>query len=643
MAFPTSIPSNTDPTSNNKLPGPSHSQLHQSHNAEIVAIETKIGTGASTPSSGKVLRANGTGTSAWAQIDLSTDVATLSSATLRSLLTDETGTGVAVFGTSPTIATPSITTSINDVSGNEVIRTPATASAVNDITITNAATGNSPTITASGDDTNINLTLTAKGAGQTIINGRYDAWVTGLAAPTAVVCNGNRSYTQTFSSVNYSTILSAGMRLRTTRTVAAPTQCTSLNGSTQFYSKSSPAGMTFTDDFVVSVYVKLSSYTSNPIIISRYNGTSGWWLYVDGTGRVGLVGYNAGAANFSQVQSNQSIPLNKWVHVASQLDMSTFTATTTTSYVMIDGVDVPATVARGGTNPTALVQAGNLEIGSQNGGSGPFPGKIAQAAVFNAKVTQATMRGYISQGLAGTETSLISAYSFNNSVTDLNTSNANNLTANGSAVATNADSPFGGQADGTISSTLDYGIIQSVTFSTNTTVVLQVPEGCTIPTSGGVSAVVYSSSKVPYGFPGNREKWSVDMLNKTDAAQGSPTNGIWYNPALQQLNIPVGAWSLSYQAGIYSFVASGTGCEVRASLSTSNNAESDPELSTPIYISGASGAVGSIISLYRNKGITLSSSTIYYLVASARQTSTATVDFRGDLAATIIRAENAYL
>lgn len=171
MPFPTSPPSNTDPTPTNKLASPSHSQLHQSHNAEIVAIEAKVGTGASTPTSGKVLRATGTGTSAWGQTVLSTDVATATSADLMGILSDETGTGAAVFGTAPTlgspaITTPSITTSINDSNGNEIIKTPATASATNEITVTNAANGSSPTISATGSsDTNVDLTLTPKGTG----------------------------------------------------------------------------------------------------------------------------------------------------------------------------------------------------------------------------------------------------------------------------------------------------------------------------------------------------------------------------------------------------------------------------------------------------------------------------------------------
>lgn len=377
-------------------------------------------------------------------------------------------------------------------------------------------------------------------------------WRTLVPACTAVTALGNRSYRLTFAST-VAAVLSNGMRLCTTRTVPAPTQCTSLNGTTQYYSKSSPAGMTFTDDFTVSAWIKVNAY-SGEVIASRYNGTSGWDFILNSSGQVKLSGYNASASNFSQVLSYQSVPLNKWVHVTAQLDMSTFTATPTTSYVMIDGVDVPASVSRGGTNPTALIQAGNLEIGSEVGGTGLFNGKLAQVAIYNAKVTQATMRGYISQGLAGTETSLISAYSFNNTINDLNTTNANNLTPNGSAVATNADSFAGGQADGTISSILDYAIVTTVA---GTIVTVQVPEGCTIPTTGGVGAVSYSGVKAPYGMPTSKNKWRLSSLLRVSSGTTSNATYGAFQSAGWALFAPIGEWDIGWGAG-YVYNASTT-------------------------------------------------------------------------------------
>lgn len=55
---------------------------------------------------------------------------------------------------------------ILDHNSNEVVKAGVgTASAVNEVTITNAATGNGPTISATGGDTNIDLALTGKGTG----------------------------------------------------------------------------------------------------------------------------------------------------------------------------------------------------------------------------------------------------------------------------------------------------------------------------------------------------------------------------------------------------------------------------------------------------------------------------------------------
>jgi len=357
--------------------------------------------------------------------------------------------------------------------------------------------------------------------------GASDGWTPFGYSLTSITALGNRSYTAVVSGTDTTGVTSVGQRLKLPRTVTAPTQCTSLNGTTQYYNKTSPAGMTFTDDFVVSAWIKLSSYQQGGIA-SRYNGTSGWLFQVESTGQITLRGYNAGSANSSSVTSYQSVPLNKWVHVAAQLDMSTFTATTTTSYVMFDGKDVPAAVSRGGTNPTALIQAGNLEIGTFNAGTF-FPGKIAQVAIYSAKVTQATILASMNQTLTGSETSLISAYKLDQAsgLNDLN-ANANNLTAQGSPTYA-SDTPFTNPVTGTsvTAGTTNYGIIMAQSFSTNTTYTIQVPEGETLPTTGGIGTVSYSTQKTPYGFPVYNEKLVAEVLlvaNSTVTSTGAATD-----------------------------------------------------------------------------------------------------------------------
>ena len=72
--------------------------------------------------------------------------------------------------TNKTLTSPAIGTSILDTNGNELFKLTATSSAVNEITYANAATGNKPTFTASGGDTNIGVSIQPKGSGTVTID-----------------------------------------------------------------------------------------------------------------------------------------------------------------------------------------------------------------------------------------------------------------------------------------------------------------------------------------------------------------------------------------------------------------------------------------------------------------------------------------
>lgn len=443
--------------------------------------------------------------------------------------------------------------------------------------------------------------------------GGDQGWNTGLPVPDTIVDNGNRSYTWTFTGTDVTDTLSPGMRLRATRTVTAPTQCTDLeSSSSQYWQDTTVSGHSFTDDFVAGAWVELESYPStNYDIISRYNGTSGWILKITSSGQVLLQGNNGGAGNYSFVQSYQSIPLGKKVHIAAQLDMSAFTATSTTSYIMIDGVDVPCSVSRAGTNPTALIQAGNLQVGAGNS-TEFFDGQIAQAFVTSAKITQANVRLIKNQGLTSaliTTHSIVSAYDFNGNANDLNTTSANNLSAVASAGYV-TDSPFslGNElASGYTDGTTDFGIVTSATFSTDSTVTVQAPEGCTFPTSGGLSAVYYSSLDTPYGFPRDKNKWAVFTLCKIQTVQSSPSSGTWYYTGNISLSVPVGAWNYGYELQLYGSKGASV-FDLYSTLSGGTASETDNELTSVITGYDTISAVQK-----REKPLVLSSVTPYYI------------------------------
>ena len=96
--------------------------------------------------------------------------------------------------TTPTLTSPVIN-EIDDSNGNEQIIFTATASAVNEVTVANAATGNDPTFTASGSDTNIGLDFIPKGTGAVTFlgTGKIQA-VKEKVTVTAVATTGATNY-----------------------------------------------------------------------------------------------------------------------------------------------------------------------------------------------------------------------------------------------------------------------------------------------------------------------------------------------------------------------------------------------------------------------------------------------------------------
>ena len=95
---------------------------------------------------------------------------------------DVTLTGTQTL-TNKTLTSPKIGTSILDTNGNELALLTATGSAVNEFTIANAATGNDPTLSATGDDSNIDIAIKPKGTGETVFGtGAANATITSSGA-----------------------------------------------------------------------------------------------------------------------------------------------------------------------------------------------------------------------------------------------------------------------------------------------------------------------------------------------------------------------------------------------------------------------------------------------------------------------------
>lgn len=74
-------------------------------------------------------------------------------------------TGVHALTSNSTLTSSKFITAINDINGNELLKVTPTALAVNELTVANAATGNNPSLSATGGDTDITMRLSGKGTG----------------------------------------------------------------------------------------------------------------------------------------------------------------------------------------------------------------------------------------------------------------------------------------------------------------------------------------------------------------------------------------------------------------------------------------------------------------------------------------------
>ena len=112
---------------------------------------------------------------------------------------------------------------IADENGNEQIIFQTTSSAVNQFDITNAATGNSPELSATGDDTNISLKITPKGSGQVLLDGNVgvesgliDLKNSGSRSQIKFYCESSNAHAQTLQAAPHSEAASNTLTLPST-------------------------------------------------------------------------------------------------------------------------------------------------------------------------------------------------------------------------------------------------------------------------------------------------------------------------------------------------------------------------------------------------------------------------------------------
>jgi hypothetical protein len=170
-------------------------------------------------------------------------------------------------------------TGVNDSSDNEIIKFTGVASAVNEVTITNATTGNKPTIEATGNDTNIDLWLKGKGSGVVKVGSGANEVLSGANAATQAEVNagttGSTKYLNASTPSSYTIGVGASTVAKTYFNMQLPfllwTGDTLSSATTSFtnWTRNSPSSVITTANGAMVSFINSGT--------SAYISTTSWW------------------------------------------------------------------------------------------------------------------------------------------------------------------------------------------------------------------------------------------------------------------------------------------------------------------------------------------------------------------------------
>jgi hypothetical protein len=159
--------------------------------------------------------------------------------------------------------------------------------------------------------------------------------------------------------------------------------------------------------------------------------------------------------------------------------------------------------------------------------------------------------------------------------------------------------------------------------------------------TAAVTSPSYSHVTNPFGFPASPTKWTIEFSCAADAFVTPPTINVVSNPLGQQIKLPIGVWRTEYLFVIYANTL-GTTVVCFCSLSTATNSVSDTDFTDFMALVSAAGTNG-WLSVSKNKTLTITTPTIYYMVTWTNQSTQLNIGFNNASAKGFIRAVDAYL